>query len=369
MEGADEDDGNKTHEPTQHKLDEARRKGEIARSADLMTAGAYAGLLLAMLAGGAGAVQTAGTALGVLLERADALAPLMLDRGTAAAPVGGLLGRIAAGFWPFFALPAALALLAALAQRAFVVAPEKLQPKWSRIDPVQNAKNKYGPSGLFEFAKSLAKLVAFSAVLAGFLALRLSEMAGSLHGDPRIVGALMMRIVVAFTIVVLVVSALIGAVDYLWQHHDHLRRNRMSHREVKEEHKQHEGDPHLKQERRQRGQRIAGAQMMAEVPKADVVIVNPTHYAVALKWSRAPGSAPVCVAKGVDHVALRIREVAQTDGVPVHADPPTARALHATTETGAEIAPEHYHAVAAAIRFAEAMRRRARARGWGGAAG
>ncbi len=100
-------------------------------------------------------------------------------------------------------------------------------------------------------------------------------------------------------------------------------------------------------------------QMMQDVPKADVVIVNPTHYAVALTWSRLPGQAPVCVAKGQDAVALRIRALAQEAGVPIHSDPPTARALHATTRVGAEIAQDHYRPVAAAIRFAEDMRRRA----------
>jgi probable sodium:solute symporter len=108
---------------------------------------------------------------------------------------------------------------------------------------------------------------------------------------------------------------------------------------------------------------IAAQRMMADVPDADVVIVNPTHYAVALKWDRTPGSAPVCVAKGVDEVAHRIREAAIEAGVPVHSDPPATRAIYATTDLGAEIAPDHYHAVAAAIRFAERMRRE---HGWSG---
>ena len=119
----------------------------------------------------------------------------------------------------------------------------------------------------------------------------------------------------------------------------------------------------MKAQRRSRAEAIATNRMLLDVPKADVVIVNPTHFAVALKWSRAKGSAPVCVAKGEGEVALRIREVAATAGVPIHADPPTARALHATVEIGREIAPEHYRAVAAAIRFADRMRQRRAARG------
>jgi len=144
-----------------------------------------------------------------------------------------------------------------------------------------------------------------------------------------------------------------------------LRNNRMSHQEMRDEIKQSEGDPYMKQSRRQRGYDIATNRMLVDVPKADVVIVNPSHYAVALRWDRSAGSAPRCVAKGTDEVAARIREVAMAAGVPIQRDPPTARALHASVAIGAEIRPEHYRAVAAAVRFAETMRARAR-RSWAG---
>ncbi|HHC29844.1 MAG TPA: flagellar biosynthesis protein FlhB, partial [Rhodobacterales bacterium] len=128
-------------------------------------------------------------------------------------------------------------------------------------------------------------------------------------------------------------------------------------------------DPQLKQQRRQKGYDIAMNRMLADVPDADVVVVNPTHYAVALKWSRSPGEAPACVAKGVDEVAARIREVAAESGVSIHSDPPTARAVFASVEIGEEIRPEQYQAIAAAIRFSENIRRKARARlGHGGSA-
>jgi flagellar biosynthetic protein FlhB len=116
----------------------------------------------------------------------------------------------------------------------------------------------------------------------------------------------------------------------------------------------------MKAHRRQRGYDIATNRMLVDGAKADVVVVNPTHYAVALTWSRASGRAPVCVAKGVDAIAARIRERAVEAGVPLHSDPATARALFASVEIGAEISPDHYRSVAAAIRFAEAMRKKAR---------
>lgn len=361
MASGQDDEADKSHDPTQHKLDQARKKGELARSADLNTAAAYGGFLLAALVAGAASIDTIGTAMVVLLGQAGPLAELVFD-GAASTPVGGLLATVILGSLAWFLIPAALALMSALAQRSVVFAPSKVAPKLSRIDPIQNAKNKYGLSGLFEFAKSFAKLLLYSVLLAVFLVNRFPDMAGSLYAEPPVVSALMGRMLVEFLFIVLLIALFIGAVDYMWQHHDHLRKNRMSHREMREEHKTQEGDPHLKQERRQRATRIASQQMMADVPTADVVIVNPTHYAVALKWSRTPGSAPVCVAKGVDHIAHAIRDCAAEHGVPIQRDPPTARALHATTDIGAQIDPQHYRAVAAAIRFSEAMRLRARSR-------
>ncbi|KIN74575.1 Flagellar biosynthesis protein FlhB [Sulfitobacter guttiformis KCTC 32187] len=160
--------------------------------------------------------------------------------------------------------------------------------------------------------------------------------------------------------VVAVVSGVIGGVDALWQHASHMRKNRMSRKELTDEAKNSEGDPHLKQERRQRALAASQNQMMKDVPSADVIIVNPTHYAVALKWSRLPGEAPICVAKGVDEIAATIRRIGAQAGVPIHSDPPTARALHAAVELGSQIRHDDYAPVAAAIRFAEEMRRRAK---------
>ena len=126
--------------------------------------------------------------------------------------------------------------------------------------------------------------------------------------------------------------------------------------------KHSEGDPHIKQQRRQRAVEIAMNQMLSDVPDAGCRDRQPTHYAVALKWDRLSSGAPVCVAKGIDEIAARIREVAAENAVPIHSDPPTARALHASVDIGDEISPDHYVPVAAAIRFAEAVRRKAWAR-------
>ncbi|HEY9038369.1 MAG TPA: flagellar type III secretion system protein FlhB [Roseovarius sp.] len=353
------EDVEKTLEPTQHKLDEARKKGELARSADLVAAAAYVGFLLTGLAVGSQSITYVSSLLMVMIDQADGLASLIFG-GHATAPIGGIIGGMGLGLIAWFTIPAGLALLSLFATRTLVFAPTKLALKGSRINPISNAKNKFGASGLFEFAKSFVKLLVYSVCLGLFLGWRLPELASALYAEPRGIGALLAQVLTEFMLIVCLVAICIGVLDFLWQHFDHHRKNRMSHQEVRDESKQQEGDPHMKSERRARGMQYAQNQMMADVPTADVIVVNPTHYAVALKWSRAPGAAPECVAKGVDHVALAIRELAIQHGVPIRHDPPTARALHATTEVGQQIDPDHYRAVAAAIRFSETMRRRAK---------
>ena len=357
------DDGEKEHEPTQKRLDDARRRGEVVRSAELALAGAYGGLLLAALGPGVAAVRHFGDAGVAFLDVPGGTAGALAGGGTAA--IGGMVAAMLLPALPLLLLPATAVLAALLAQRAIVAAPEKLTPRLSRIDPLATARQKFGRAGLFDFAKSALKLVVISLLLGWFLADRLPRILMAQGGGAGPVAAELGRMIVQFLVLVFGLAAATGAIDYLWQRQEHLRRNRMSRQELMEEFKESEGDPHVRGQRRRRAEAIATNRMLAEVPKADVVIVNPTHYAVALRWDRARRRAPVCVAKGVDEVAARIREAAATAGVPVRPDPPTARAIHANVEIGHEILPEHYAAVAAAIRFAEKMRRRARERrGW-----
>ena len=355
------DQSDKTYEATPQKLQDARKKGEIARSTEILTACAYAGLLLAFVAAGSSGLIGLGTAMMILIDQPAQLA-LLFFQGAAAAPAEGILRSVFWSISPFFAIPALAVLLCLFATKGIVFAPNKIAPKITNISIISNAKNKFGRRGLFQFTVSFAKLLIYSACLAVFIHIRLDEMVSVLQTNPRIVVALLAEICLSFLFVVVIVSGIIGFIDAIWQHFEHLRKNMMTRKEIMDETKNNEGDPYMKQERRQRAQTIAGAQMMAEVPKADVIIVNPTHYAVALKWDRKPGQAPVCIAKGVDEIAFRIREIAAENNVPIHSDPPTARALHATAEIGDQIAPDHYRAVAAAIRFAEAMRRRAKGR-------
>lgn len=353
-----DESSDKQHEPTPKKLEDARRRGEVVRSAELNTAVSYAVFLLLAVSMGAHSLKTLGAMLAALLSRADQIAQTVFLGGTPFSAT--LLTATGVPVAPWFFGPAVAVLALTIAMRSFVVAPDKIKPKLSKISPISNAKNKFGRSGLFEFFKSFVKLTIYTVILGIFLWVKTPQMLSTMSFSAGMAAVVLMELCVEFFALVLLIALVMGGIDIVWQHHEHLRKNRMSHKELMDEVKQNEGDPHMKNQRRQKGYDIAMNQMLADVPNADVVVVNPTHYAVALKWSKLPGEAPVCVAKGTDEIAARIREAASENGVPIHSDPPTARALYATVDIGQEIPPDSYKAVAAAIQFAEKMRSKAK---------
>lgn len=357
------DDTEKSFDPTPKKLEDARKKGDVPKSTDLNTTAAYIGLFLALVITAPVLLRDAVTGIMTLIEFPAQIDGLFFD-GSSRAPIGQILSQVSVFLAVLFLLPAGLVLVSAIAQRSVVFAPSKITPKLSKISPLSNAKQKYGPSGLFEFFKSFLKLTIYGVCLSIFLNTRLLEIIETPRLEPALVMTFLGKLFLSFLSIVIVVSAAIGVLDFLFQFFEHRRKLRMSRKEIMDETKESEGDPHMKNERRQRGRDIAMNQTLQDVETADVVIVNPTHYAVALHWSRLPGEAPKCVAKGVDEVAAAIRERAMEHSVPIHEDPPTARALHATTRIGEEIPHEQYRAVAAAIRFAEAMRKRMKTRGF-----
>lgn len=357
---SEENDGpEKSFEPTQKRLDDARKKGEVPRSADLTTAAAYLGFVIMAAGFGAAGLLGLGDRLIVLLGQSDSLsATIFAGTGTPAA--GGLLAAVVVLMLPWFLIPGGLALLSEIAQQSLVFATEKLKPKASRISPVAAIGNKFGISGLVEFGKSLTKLLLYGTVLSVFLVQHIGDIVGAATLGPAMATAFLLQLIFEMLLVVLVIAIALGLFDLVWQRNNFIRKHRMTRQEVMDEMKESEGDPAVKQQRRQRAVNIAMNKMLADVPEATVVIVNPTHYAVALQWSRTKAQAPICVAKGVDEIAAKIRELAAEHGVPIQSDPPTARALFAEVEVGREIGRDHYRAVAAAIRFAEHIRSKAR---------
>lgn len=361
MSGGQDDSGDKSHLPTPEKLQRLRKEGQIAKSADLITSGAYIGFWLAAVMAGGWSMMTMGRTLAGLVEQSGRLAPSFFNGG--AGPLTArLIAEIGTAFAPWVILPAVGALLLAAVQQAIVITPKNLVPKVSRISILSNAKNKFGRGGLFEFGKSTVKLLIFGTILLMVLVSETDHMVSLAQFESKQIATYMAGLVLRLAMIVTIVSLTIGGIDLLWQKAEHIRKNMMSHKELRDEVKESEGDPHMKHQRQQRGREIAMNQMLNDVADAAVVIVNPTHYAVALAWDRSQPHAPKCVAKGVDEIAARIREAAIEAAVPIHHDPPTARALHASIEIGDEIESEHFRAVAAAIRFADDMRRKAKQR-------
>ena len=354
-----DDDSEKPFEATPRKLEEARKRGEVPVSQDLVTLGVYAAILTVAATIGLWSVEKSGLALLPYLAQPDVLAAQVFQSGGQVWH-GPMIGQLGAGLALWLVLPFIFALGVAFLQGALVFSGQKLQPKLNRVSPIKNAKQKYGAEGLFNFFKSFLKLGVYCFVLAWVLQGNMEAMLSMAVLPVSEVMALTAAVCFEFLVISAVVMLVIAAIDFFWQRAQFMRRQRMSLKELKDELKETEGDPYTKQARRQMGRDIATNQMLADVPEADVVIVNPQHYAVALKWDRKRGTAPVCVAKGVDEIAARIREVATEHAVPIFRDPPTARTLFATVEIGDEVKADVYKAVAAAIRFADAMRRRAR---------
>jgi len=362
MSEGNDDSGEKSHDASQQKIDKSRKKGDIARSMDVSAAAGYLGLFVALTFVGIDGVAKSGAVLAQVFGNADTLSRSLLSTG-GSAMAAQLFGQALAGLLPIFLLPFLAALLVTLAQRLFVFVPSKIKPKGNRISPLQGLKNKYGAKGIVEFLKTVSKMLLVAVGVYLLLRSQKDEILGMVRASPAEVALELGKILTSMVLMVMAIALLIALADFMWQKYHHLQKLRMSHKELQDESKESEGDPHMKGKRRQRAQEIATNQMLHDVPRADVIIVNPTHYAVALEWARTPGTAPVVIAKGVDDVARRIREVATESGVPIHSDPPTARALHATVKIGHEIDPEHYRAIAAAIRFATDMRAKAKERG------
>lgn len=359
---SEEDDTDKQYDASEQKLRKAREQGDIPRSTEVNSALMYLGFWVAIALMGAVAVpawlRQASRAIGAE-PWPDARGHSVFDLATSMAGAAALMTL--AGI----ALMGICTLVGLIVQRSVVFTPKKLVPDINRINPFKNAKQKFGKSGLVTFAISVGKaaLVALGGWLL-FRSLIVMLTNTNVMGDLQWVAGLDL-ILNRVILLAVGVSVVFGGIDFLWKRFEHQRRNRMSRKEMTDEHKENEGDPHMKASRRQKGFDIVMNRMLDDVAKADVVIVNPTHYAVALEWKRGSGRAPVCLAKGVDEVARRIRERAKENGVPIFSDPPSARAIHAMIDIGDEIRTEHFAAVAAAIRFAEAMRKKARA-GWGG---
>ncbi len=347
------DDAEKTEDPSQKRLDDALERGDVVKSQEVNTWFVMAGatLVLMVFSGGMGANLTT-TMRGLIANsyqiRVDALALPWL-----AQKIG--LELLAAVTVPFLVLMLA-ALIGNMIQHRLVWSTEQLAPKLSKISPSQGLKRLFSAQALANLIKGIIKLVVVGSVLAALMWPERQRLMSLVRTDPAVILPLTRTLALKLMGAVVAMLAVVAAADYLFQYRRWFEKQKMSLRELKEEFKQSEGDPAVKGKMKQLRQAKQRRRMMAAVPKAAVVITNPTHFAVALQYERGM-AAPICVAKGIDAVALKIRETADKHAVPIVENPPLARALHATVEIDQAIPPEHYKAVAEVIGYVMRLRR------------
>ncbi len=344
----DRDESQKTEEPTQRRLDDARKKGDVASSREIGHAFVMLGGTLVVVMLGPAIGRDLFGLLRAFIEKPE-LMPI--DRMSFDDLAHGILTKIMVVLALPMLLMVAAAIASGFAQHGFILSPEKLKPDLERISPLAGAKRMFSMRSLVEFAKGIAKLAVVGAIGTAIMMPRMHGIELTTRMDAGDLLELLRRLSTRLMISVLIVVAAIAALDFFYQRLAFLRQMRMSRQEIKDEMKQSEGDPHIRARLRQIRQERSRKRMMAAVPSATVVVANPTHFAVALKYELDAMAAPLVVAKGADAVALRIRAVAEENDVPVFESPPLAQALYAGVEIGDEIPPEHYKAVAEIVGY------------------
>ena len=348
-----EDDTERSQDPSQKRLQEALDRGDVVKSQEVSTWFVMAGAALTlMVLSGPMAGDMTTTLRGLIANSYD----IRVEGPDFIAVIARLGGEILAAL----ALPLSLLVLAALGgnliQHRLVWSGESLKPKLSKISPVAGFGRLLSTQALANFAKGLAKVAVLAVVMVGLLWPERRRLESLVTFDPAALLPMAHALSLKLLGTVVAILAIIAAADYLFQYRQWFERQKMSIAELKEEFKQTEGDPAIKAKIRQIRVARMRKRMMAAVPTASVVITNPTHYAVALRYERGM-NAPVCVAKGVDLIARKIREVATLHGIPIVENPPLARAVHATVEIDQEIKPEHYKAVAEIIGYVMRLNR------------
>ncbi|MCV0424764.1 MAG: flagellar biosynthesis protein FlhB [Roseibium sp.] len=351
----DTDDSEKTEDPTQKRLKEAHDKGDVPKSQEVSTWFTLAGATLMIAIFSPGTAASLGELMKGYIEHAHqipvdgyALKALWRDTGQNVALIVGV---------PLIAL-VIMAVAGNLIQHQPLLTAETIKPKLSKVSPASGFKRLFSSESLVNFAKGMAKISIVGAVMVAVMWPHRDEADLMVFAEVSVILPEARVLILQLLAAILAVMTVVAGADFIYQRNKWFNKQKMSLREVKEEYKQTEGDPQIKGKIRQLRMERSRKRMMSAVPQATVVVTNPTHYAVALKYEDGMG-APLCLAKGTDAVALKIREIAKENEVPVIENPPLARALFATVDIDQEVPEEHYKAVAEVIGFVYRMRRRA----------
>ncbi len=343
-----QDSAQRTEDATPKRLEEARKKGDAPKSQEAVAAVMLgAGALGLWLFAGPAARGIAETGVPFI----DRPHEFLIDAGSLQRLFAGLSLKLAAVLAGLGVLFFVAALLANAGQARPVFTTERMKPSFQKISPVAGLKRIFGPSGLFNFAKGVGKLLLIGAILGFALWPDREILVTALYSNGQSLLVAVQTLILKLIGLTVLAMIVIAGLDYAFQRHSWKQRLRMTKDEIRRELKESEGDPQIKGRLRQLRETRTRKRMVAVVKDATVLIMNPTHYAVALDYKQGSDQAPLCLAKGIDDVALRMRAAADEHGVPVVENPPLARALYATAEIDQEIPIDHYEAVAKIIGF------------------
>ena len=344
----DDDEASKTEEPSERKISKAKEEGDIAISQDAKSFIMLLGMLFVIW-----------LVLPLMFKWFYMFSLKFVENPDAIPPDGRhirlLLYNTVIALMKILGIPFAifmvLGIFASVAQTGFVYAPKKLEPNWNKLNIFAAMTQFINMKKIVESLKGIIKITVIAFI--GVLVIRpYLEKVNLMPGmETMAILSFIHKIVVLLIFTVVIAVLVIAVADYAYQKYQHLKKLRMTKQEVKDEYKQMEGDPLVKSRIRQVRMERARHRMMDAVPRADVVIVNPTHYAVALEYKMEKMDAPVVVAKGLDNLALRIREIAEEHDIPIVENPPLARALFASVELDQSIPAEHFKAVAEVIGY------------------
>jgi flagellar biosynthesis protein FlhB len=346
-----------TEKATPKRVREARDRGQVARSPDLGGAVAFLAIIISLNATFSTTVNSAAQSFGFALSHAGqhhepSIRTAMMLFGTSGMSYALLLGTA-------FAAATALVIAVNVMEFGVLFSPSVLKPKFSKLNPLAGLKRLFfSPQTLVQLGKQLVKLSAVAMIVYMGIHDQLTRLYDVAHFSPHDLmvqtEGTLFGIALRFGIFLLVLA--FG--DYLWERHRLAESLKMSKHEVKDEHKQQEGNPEMKGALKQRGRAMARRRMMAAIPRATVVVTNPTHFAVALEWDEITMEAPILTAKGADLLARRIRELAREHNIPILENPPLARSLYDKVELDSPVPPNLYAAVAQVIAFVYRLRQK-----------
>lgn len=344
-----EDPESQTEEPSDRKLSQAREKGDVVKSMDIPQAATLAAITATIAWAGGWMMQSIATSMLPFLAHPDQID--LSGHGTIKV-MKTVMGSILPVLGTIFAVTAIAGVAGNVLQTGFMFTPSKLfEGGLSKLNPMEGFKRLFGMDAFIQFTKALFKVVILAIIAWWILEPHAMQITQLAELPPAAIIPLTWDITKGLLYAVLIMLTFGAGLDWFIQRQRFMKRMRMSKQEIKDENKQSEGDPQIKARLRQIRMQRARRRMMSDVAKATVVVMNPTHYAVALRYEPGVTAVPMCVAKGMDLLALKIREIAEEAGVPVIEDPPLARALFATVDIDETIPKEQYEAVAKVIGF------------------